>query len=47
MCVCTSICVEAVCNRVYGAELIFGLGFWEVSLPVVGGQSRKFRIEQG
>lgn len=29
VCVCTSICVETVCNCVYGAELIFGLGFGE------------------
>lgn len=36
VCVNTSICVEIVCNCVYGAELIFGLGFWGVSLPVVG-----------
>lgn len=37
MYVSTSICVEIVCNCVYGSELIFGLGFWGVSLPVVGG----------
>lgn len=37
VCVSTSICVEIVCNCVYGSELIFGLGFWGVSLPVVGG----------
>ena len=32
------VCVEIVCNCVHGTELIFGLGFWGVSLPLVGGQ---------
>ena len=37
MCLHLHLCVEIVCDCVHGTELIFGLGFWGVSLPLVGG----------
>lgn len=44
VCVCTSIYVETVCNCVYGAELIFGLGFGECPCRWWG-YSRRFWID--
>lgn len=36
VCLHLHLCLESVCNCVYGAVLIFGLGFWGVSLPLLG-----------
>ena len=41
VCLHLHLCVESVCNCVYGAELIFGLGFRRVSMPLVGGQKHE------